>query len=68
VKRLAFVLVLLALGSHAGAKTPDTTIASDPAGCPVGTTATGTSYEWSESRFMFEGWICQSIYRLPAPA
>jgi hypothetical protein len=68
VKRLAFVLALLALGSHAAAKTSDTFIVSDPVSCPMGYGPTGSSYEWSEGRFVFEGWICQSIYRLPSPA
>jgi len=65
MKRLVSAVLLVApVSLYAAAHDSPWSIAPDAASCPAGTAATGgPSYAWNDGRFVFEGYICQSIYR-----
>jgi hypothetical protein len=66
MKRLVFAALLLTPLSLYAVMPRDSnwSLAPDAASCPADTAATGgPSYAWNGSRFVFEGYICESKNR-----
>ena len=65
MKRIILVALLLTpLSPYATGRDPLRSVVPDAASCPAGTAATGgPSYIWGDGRFVFDGYICEDLYR-----
>jgi hypothetical protein len=64
MKRIIPAAFLMTFSLYATGADFSRPVVPDAASCPIGTAASGPSYIWSDGGFAFEGWICESIYRI----